>query len=472
MGSHSLGQNLIKSGSLEDLIFEFKGTEQYHLKSNLTHALAYVYSKEVSDVYAKITYKIDYEVFKIPGKGFETMITFHPGQKNGFYELYKFDFSKEIFPLLRSIDLYYTKGSEYIYVKPILLLDSLKDVYYFKFKHQRFSDDWQLSLRNLQWQENYNEKEFDKRWALVNDYQLTQFWLTHIEYYIKKPRNPWGNQLYHLKWLNIFDQIKNLEFYQKLILIDHEDPLFIEEKINIVRFILERNLEGFSKLKENENIVLEELFQDYFALEHDLISLSEMSNDLYGDLYFEFDPLNREYFCLEETHKILQESQIDSAMYFFERSIQEQSIQLISRLIEEKKAKEALFQIKRFNQFYKLSYHLTNAGTFSQFKAQAVYDIYLSYIQVSRQALEYNQIEMAITYLDKASEVQKQYPSEIINNLQVEKQVQELVKKGMNRYQDLLEKEEFETAKQVKKGILGLMKKLGLNDMVLPNGRS
>lgn len=465
----SYGQKLMDNGSLAEISTEFKGPEEYHLKGDLTHALAYTYSKDIVDVYAHLQYKMSYEVNKIPQKGFETIIIIHPAEKSGHYQLYDFDFSEYIFPQLKSLKLLYKNGSEYIYVKPIIINDSLETS--FTFRHQRFSEDWELSLSDIQWQENYNTKEFNKRWALVNDYQMASFWLNHLDD-IESPKDPWGNLIRNIRWSSVLDQIINMEFYQKLILINHEDPLLLKQKIDIESYKLEREIEAFQNTKPKQEIEPKLIFEAYFSLEKDLIWLSEISNTLYGDLYFEFDPLNTEHFCLKASYQILQESQLDSAIYLFEHSIQEQSLAFISKLIEEKRANEALFQIQRFNHFYNSSEYLSSSPTFFRFKAKAVYDIYLSYIQVSRQALEHNQIDMAINYLDKASDIQKQYPSEIINNMQVEKQSQELVRKAMKRYQDLLDKEEYETAKQVKAGILGLMKKLGLNEIQLPNGNS
>jgi len=466
--SHSLiGQTLIKSGKLEPIIYEFKGPEQYHLKGDLCHAMAYTYNKDIGDVYASLSYSIKYEVYKISGMGFETIITFLPSQKEGHYQLYDFDFSKEIFPMLAMAQLSYTKEEKYIYVKPITLKDSLKDCYSFVFKHQRFSQDWTLNLKDIQWQERYNKKTFNKRWALINDYRTTNFWMANMDLFISFPNEPWGNQIHNIRWLSIFDQIKQMEFYQKLILSDGLDPQFLEKKIDIETYVMERDTEVFKKEREAFNADIKNICEAYFELEIDLLFLAETYNFLYSDLYFDFDASNTKHFCLDETHEILQESQLDSAIYYFEHSIQDQSIQLITQLIEEKKAKEALFQIKRFQQFHLSSQYLNKSARFFQFKAKAVYDIYLSYIQVSRQALEHNQIDLAINYLDNASKIQEQYPSEIINNLQVENQLKELVKKGMIRYQYLLDNKEFETAKRVKEGLLGLMKKLGMNEINL-----
>lgn len=467
----SYGQKLVDSGSIAEIVTAFKGPEEYPKKGDLTHALAYTHSKDIVDVYAGLKYQVTYQVNKIPHKGFETTITIHPAEKEGHYLLYDFDFSEYVFPQLKSLKLYYKNKSAYMYVKPIILPNKLKDSFTFTFRHQRYSDDWELSLGDLQWQEKDNEKEFNKRWALVNDYQTTHHWLMLMDE-IELPNALWEQLMHHLRWAAIFDQIKQMEFYQQLIISNQEDPLLIQEKIAIESYKLERDIEALQNTKTAQEIDLDKCFETYFNLEKDLIWLSDRSNTLYGDLYFEFDPLNREHFCLDETYKILENSPSDSAIYLFEYSIQEQSLAFISKLIEEKRANEALFQIQRFHQFYNSSQYLSNSPTFFQFKAKAVYDIYLSYIQVSRQAFEHHQIYMAINYLDKASDIQKQYPSEIINNMQVERQWQELVKKAMNRYQDLLDKEDYENAKQVKEGILGLMKKLGLNKIELPKGNS
>jgi hypothetical protein len=70
---------------------------------------------------------------------------------------------------------------------------------------------------------------------------------------------------------------------------------------------------------------------------------------------------------------------------------------------------------------------------------------------------------MAMSYLDQATAIQQKYPKEIINDIYVEKELQKLLKKALERYQLLRENGDIDSADQVKKGIQGMLKRYGLN---------
>lgn len=468
MSYHSYAQELLKSGNLAEINYHFKGPQHNEEKPSLTHALSYAYSKDIIDIESSISYQINYKVLKNKGKGFETIISFLPAIIQGQTELYKFDFTREILPLLSSLKIFYTNSSEIIYVKPITKIDTINSPLYFRFQHQRYSPDWKLSLEQVKWKFLYSEGDFVKRWSLVNDYQMACNWLTKIEN-LEETENEIQQYVQKIRWHQVLQEIQELEFYQVLILTHHTDPQLLQEKIGIRQFIIEREIQDLqNKLPQgffSNN--LNQLYDSYIQVERDLLRLSLESTNLYGDLYFEFNVENQRHFCKEEMKGLFQQLDIEDKWESFEYGVQKNSLELIKELMSEKRANEALFQIERFNQFYKNSVHLTSSSTFAHFKAKAVYDIYLSYIQVSKQALEHQQIDMAIDYLNKASEIQKRYPVEIINDLKVEKELQILIKSALDRYQNLLNSGDYKTAERVKKGILGLMKKLGINQEVL-----
>lgn len=464
MSNYTCAQELLKSGNLAEISYHFKGPQHNKEKPSLTHALSYAYSKDIIDIESSISYQVNYKVFKNKGKGFETIISFRPAIIQGHTELYNFDFAKEILPLLASLKIFYSNGSDLIYVKPITNIDTLSSSLYFRFKHQRYSSDWKLSLEQIKWEFLYSEEDFTKRWSLVNDYQMACNWLTQIEN-LEEAENKIQQYVQKLRWLQVLQEIQQLEFYRILVLTQYTDPQLLQKKIGIRQFILEREIQDLQTQlpQEFSSTDLHQLSDAYIQVERDLLRFSLESTNLYGDLYFEFDVKNQQHFCKEEMKSLFLELDIEDNWESFEYGVQKNSLELIKELMLEKRANEALLQIERFNQFYKNSEHLTSSSTFAHFKAKAVYDIYLSYIQVSKQALEHQQIDMAIDYLNKASDIQKKYPVEIINDLKVEKELQTLIKSALDRYQHLLNSGDYKTAERVKKGILGLMKKLGIN---------
>lgn len=473
MSQNSYAQELLKSGKLAEISYQFKGPEHNKEKTSLTHALSYAYSKDIIDIESSITYQVNYKVLKNHGKGFETIISFRPPIIQGHTKLYDFNFRKEILPLLSSLKIFYSNGSELIYVKPILNIDTISSSLYFHFKHQRYSPDWNLSLEQITWKFLFKEDEFAKRWSLVNDYQMACEWVSKIEK-LEEANQEVQQYVEKTRWLQVLKDIQQLEFYQELVLSHHTDPQNFQEKIGIRQFILEREIQDLqTKLPQEFSASgLKSLTESYIQTERDLLSFSLESTNLYGDLYFEFSAENKVHFCKEEMKELFHQLNIPKEWENFEYGIQKKSLELIKELMADKRANEALFQIERFNHFYKHSDHLSSSSTFNHFKAKAVYDIYLSYIEVSKQALEHQRIDMAIDYLNKASDIQKQYPIEIINDLQVEKELQKLIKSALDRYQNLLQAGDFKTAERVKEGIIGLMKKLGINqeDLLLENG--
>ncbi|NPD46812.1 hypothetical protein [Lentimicrobium sp. S6] len=473
ISENSYNQELLKNGRLAEISYQFNAPEHNKEKTRLTHALSYAYSKDISDIKSSITYQVNYKVLKNQGKGFETIISFRPPIIQGHTKLYDFDFRKEILPLLSSLKIFYSNGSELIYVKPISDIDTISSSLYFHFKHQRYSDDWELSLEQVHWKFLYNEKEFVHRWSLVNDYQMACEWVSKIEN-LEEANDETQQYIEKTRWLQVLKEMKQLEFYQELIITHHSDPQNLQEKISIRQFILERELEDL-KLKlpqEFSDSDLESLSQAYIQVERDLLRFSSESTNLYGDLYFEFEIKNTSHFCKKEMKELLFQLNIQNEWENFEYGIQKNSLALIKELMADKRANEALFQIDRFNYFYKNADYLGSSSTFNHFKAKAVYDIYLSYIQVSKQAIEHQRIDMAIGYLNKASDIQKQYPIEIINDLQVENELQKLIKSALDRYQHLLKTGNFKTAERVKEGIIGLMKKLGIDheELLLEDG--
>ncbi len=466
-------QQLMKSGNFDDFTYRFKGSEHYKTKNGLVFAMAHTASRDVSEVEASIRYHSNFKIIKKDGQGFETIIHLYPADVSGQTNLLGFDFSHEILPRIKSLKLTFSKGPEFIYVKSFELHDSLTNNIFLTFSHQRFAPEWKIKLEVEKWDFAFDDAKFQQKWLWVNEYQMAGEWLNRQEK-LPTPSTPEMALIHKIRYLQWFSELENLPFYQQLIIKSSLDLLELEKKINVKKFILQKEIEAIegSELFFRNPVEARQLAEVYFQIETDLLGFSTSSTNLFGDLYFSFNANSASYLCLHHVHKILNLTGIANAIETFDYEIQRQSIALISQLMAEKKPREALFQMERLSTFYENSGYLTQTSTFTHFKARAVYDIYLSYIEVSRQAIEKNRFEMAEKYLEQATDIQKNYPSEIINDLYAEKEKHQLVKKALQRYQKLIEQGQHEQAERVIKGIKGLMKKLGITHNQSPLNES
>ncbi len=454
-------QELIATGVLPSIQYEFTGPKEHVEYPTLVHALAYSQKKEAGNVKAIKTISVHFKTFRIPNKGFETILYLHPQQATGDLSFYNFYWPKMVLPALESFKLIMKKGEEYIYVKNAELSDSTQQTIHIKFRHQRFAYDWELSIKDVKWKAYVSDEEFKSIWNWINEYQSAVF-LLQEEGKLDVPVHLSSQILYKTRWLALYTQMEEQPFYQNLVELEQQDPEGLKRDLDIRKYVLSKEIEQLksSYIQENSLLSLEDLAQAYLQPDFDLHEISQRDVSIYGAMYFNFDPKNKEVFCLNELQYFFKN---DEDYRKFELLYQEKSIQKIDQHIAEKLPKEALYQIEKFDAFYEGAIYLKRTATFNQYKSKAVYDIYLSYIQVARQALDRDRIDMAMEYLDQASRIQKQYPSDIINDIYVEKELRNLVKRALERYKHLLENGEHESAKQVKDGILGLMKRFGFN---------
>lgn len=465
MSKFIFAQKVVKSGILPPINYEFTGPENYVEKKPLIYALAYSYYIDIGEIAAKCTYQVHYQVIKLEGKGFETVISFSPIEKQGHLYLLGFDFSAQILPLLQQLKLIIEENGIPIYVKPIILNNPDSSGFYFKFRHQRFNPEWTWHLKTAKWKSQYVEDDFKIKWEQVANYHMANLYFNDL---LKSDSMSNGAQayLYKSRLLQLFHDFEKLDFYQHLIIEENNDPDQLDNRLKIEIFILERELAELKKEQNDSVFNMNQWLDAYVQIEENLLALNEKHNLLYGDLFFKFDPQQESFFCRE----LINENTFGFSVIELDHLYQKWSFKIIEELIKEQKAKEALFQMKRLETFYHLSPYLLENQTYKRFKAMAVYEIYFSYIQVTKQALEHNQIDLALQYLTLASEIQSSYPSEIINNLHVEKEMHQLIKKAINRYQILLNNGNYQEAQTIKKGILGLMKRLGIEQSLLPMG--
>ncbi|NOR87787.1 MAG: hypothetical protein GQ527_09275 [Bacteroidales bacterium] len=458
-------QELIDSGVLSPLQYEFTGPKDHHNFPALVHALAYSQNKEAGKVKAVKTISVHYKVIRIPNKGFETILSLHPQEATGDLSFYDFYWPQMILPALESFKLLMKNNDEYIYVKYANVSDTSQRTFYFKFKHQRYASDWDLSIKDVQWKSYFSDDEFKVYWNSINDYQSAVF-LLNEEPKLAEPENYTSRILYKLRWLAIYEQLEQQPFYQKLVIEEERDPKNLKRNLEIRKFLLSREIEQLrnSSVDGQDSVRMEELAEVYLRSDFELHQVSQKDLSIYSAMYFSFDHQNKDAFCLDELDHIFSNLEAGSRKKF-EQFYQKMSIQKIDQYIEEKLPKEALYQIEKFNAFYENAVYLKKSATFNRYKSKAVYEIYLSYIQVARQALDRDRIEMAMDYLDQASLIQQKYSSEIINDIYIQKELRNLVKKALERYQQLLENGDHENAKQVKEGIMGLMKRFGMSQI-------
>jgi len=459
---NSIAQELVSKGLLNPVKYSFTGKNNYNSKKSLTHALAYSYSKDMGEINAQISYPAHYQTVRIDDKGFETLIQLGPEKISGHTQLLNFDFTKTILPRLKSISLFIYKGHELIYVKNIEDFKNEGKSLSFSFKHQRYGVSWRIELKNPIWKFDYEEGAFNYAWKQIADYQIAVDWLDEIQNH--KTTNKTEELIFKSRSIVLLKSMRKLDFYRFAADSLQQDPGQLIRQLDICIYKFQKDVDLLQN--QIERPPLKDFVKYYFSFENFIYQLHQNNYKLYGAIYQEFDANDWNYYAPDLLKKMLEDSELKN----FENLYQNNILTFINELIQSKQTPEALFQIQRFQTFYKNSSYLEKSGTFNHFKARAVYDIYLSYIQVSKQALEHNRIDMAISYLDKASDIQNHYSSEIINNILVEKEMRHLIKKALNKYQSLLEEGKTETAQKVKEGIMGLMKKLGINSDDYPIG--
>jgi len=455
----SMGQKLMKSGSLAPIVYEFTGLQNYKSHPDLVHALAYSNHKDVRNIVAKEVFNISFRVVKLDKKGFETKVCIYPRQISGDVMFYRFRFPQLVLPRLSWVKLVMKDRDEYIYVKNKLIPKNENDTLIFTFRHQRFSPDWEIYLEAKQWDYEYSKTDFVDVWHWINDYQSAWF-LLNQERLLTSPENAISRQLYKERWLAVYHHVQSQDFYQFLIHDMGQDPYELVKNMEIRKFVLEREMMELQKNNNSERIQvsMQELAQDYLRVDIDLLQIAQKDIGLYSGFSFSFDSIG--VYCFDELSSCLAPySKADKRQ--FEMYYQKLSMQLIEEEINTKNPQEALAQIERFERFAGQSSFIQNSVIFQHFKSRAVYDIYLAYIQVARQAIDAGRIEMAMDYLDQATSIQQAYPREIINDIYVEKELQKLVKKALERYRFFRESGDNDSADQVKKGIQGMLKRYG-----------
>jgi hypothetical protein len=456
------GQKLVSEGNLPDIQYTFSGPSHYKTQSDIVHALAYAYSTEIKDIKAVQTYCVHYKTYRTDKGGFQTILTFKQQKPQGHLSFYSFHKPNWILPQIESLKLFMTSGDEFIYVKPFVIEDD-KPEFSYTFKHQRFSSDWDISLRNIQWKNGMVEDEFNHQWDLINDYK-SAFFLLEQQAKITPPQGINNELLYKLRWLALFDELEIMEFYKSLIIHDQTDPRNFSKELSIRKYVLSKEIEKLKEIRTNDNLNIEKLTQTYIQVEKDFISIAEKDFSLYSNFYLKLKRNSQADFCLSALNEILGSDKTSSKRQEFDTYYQELSMQMISSLIEEKQPNWALYQIEKFEAFSQYATDLKKSDTFHQFKSKAVYDIYLSYIEVARKAIKHNKIDMAMEYLDQASTIHKKYPQEIINDMYVDKELKNMIKRALDRYQQMLEEGDIENAERIKSGVMGLIKRYSLNE--------
>lgn len=452
-------QEVIVEGFLPNIEYVLTGPSHYKSNSELVHALAYANSVDVGDIKASRKYSVSYRVMKLVKGGFQTEITIRPKEAIGHLSFYQFNSPDIVLPELESLKLYYSNKGNLIYVKELEGVDSNTPFYVYKFSHQRFSKDWKIALENLKWEFKIGPEDFINIWDRMNDYQ-SAFTLLEAEPELSNDINNGFSKIHKERWLAIYNELEKLDFYTELIIHSKQDPLFLEKKLSVRKFVLAREITQLKPSPILDSLKVIELADIYFQSELDFFNIAQNDNGLYSDLYMKFSGNASQLFCLQSIDSVFNRT-LDKDKYRkqFDLLYQKNSISRMSYFIENKLPNWALFQIEKFESFFNKSEYLKSSTTYQRYKAKAVYDIYLSYIDVAKQAIEHDRVGLAMSYLDEASQIQKKYPKEIINDMYVNKELKLLIKRALDRYKQKLESGDLETAKLIKRGVLGLIKK-------------
>jgi len=457
------GQEKVKEGVIPDLQYLFTGPTHYQMNPDLVHALSYANSIDIKDVNATKTYHVSYVVKRMQDHSFETTLTFRHTKENGHLSFYSFNKPHWILPKLKKIKLVVKNGDDFVYVKTFDdIIDNYQDLS-FSFKHQRFSEDWDFAIADVEWDRIIDAVDFNKQWEWINDYQSALFLLDEQVVCMPPSGAPYA-LLYKQRWLAIYHELEKLSFYQEFVKAEGNDPSGLLRAMGIRKHLLSLEIASLKEACKSVDVNADTLVMAQMQADHDFYTIAQKDIGLYTDLYLKMDENSYESFCFPEVDWILGADSIQLAsIQRFQNLYKEKSIANISSLLEEKQTGWALFQIKRLEAFIEFAKHINNSEDFHQYKSKAVYDIYLSYIAVARQAINMNRMDMAATYLGMASEVQAKYPSEIINDRYVDKELEVLLKRALERYKKMVEAGDIENAEKIKQGILGLIEKYQLD---------
>ena len=453
------GQEVISEGVISDLQYAFSGSSHYRVCPDLVHALSYANSTDVKDLYANRSYQIAYQVKRMPNKSFETTLSFHHKKEKGHLSFYDFYKPQWVLPKLKSVKLIVKQANDIIYVKTFDELSTEKDDFDLRLKHQRFSKDWEFTIVVMEWHEAMAADSFNQKWEWINDYNSALFLLKE-QAACKAGEEVYAALIYKQRWLTIYNELETLDFYQEFVLKGHNDPLDLQRQLEIRKYVLSKEIETLKEAFVATDVQIEILLDSYMKADADFFNIAQKNIGLYNELYLKFNHNTYESFCFSEVEWIIgNDRAVEELLMTFQNSYKEKSIQNISLLLENKQPNWAIFQINRLEAFEREAKFITNTNGFHHYKSKAVYDIYLSYIDVAQQAITMDRVEMAANYLEKASAIQAKYPAEIINDGYVEKEFKALLIRALDRYKKLVEKGDIEGAEKVKRGILGLMKK-------------
>ncbi len=462
----SKAQQFVHSGELPIISYEYTGQTHYQEFPALTHALAYCHSTDVREVKAVKNYKLSYRVEKYKDIGFETTLSIKPLDPSGHLYFYQFYSPDIILPQISAIKLVMQKDeNDIIYVKNFNELSIKDSTIVLKFHHQRFSPDWEIFVSVAQWKYNVSPEEFHQNWDWFNDYKSARL-LLKDEILCEAPKEIAPSLIYKQRWLSIYGELERLPFFNQLINISDNDPAGFAKELKIRKFILSREIGQLQIIlaEKGDSISVNSLLNAYVKVEDDFYAIMKQNQSLYSDLLFEFDPRAQSLYCFDELTAIFNRlGWSEKEWKEFELLYEQYNMEKIAYFIESKQPKEALFQIEKYDAFYSYASYLEKSNDFYHFKSKAIYEIYLSYVEVARKALLQDRIQLSMDYLDRASLIQEQYPKEIINDKYVEKELKNLIKRALSRYKQLLEDGDTEDAQQLKKGILGLMKKYNLS---------
>ena len=242
-----------------------------------------------------------------------------------------------------------------------------------------------------------------------------------------------------------------MPFYRLTIQVKN-DPDKLERKMNILATLLDLNIEKYTSLFRKsvleEDIFINHLVDVYLEEETNLMHLQQNYSSIYDDL---FNQLTKTNYPSNLSHKNFKFTDViakdnpdgKSLLSTFENRLFEKSIFAIDRLIREENFTEALYTIDNLERFVSNADAIKLNDTYQQFKAQAAYGMYHSYVEIVEKAIKIKNTKLAVQYLKKASAVQEMYSKQIITNGLVEKKLRLLLAICYADYNSMLEQDQY-----------------------------
>lgn len=456
-------QQWVGHGSLDTIRIHLQLTNQTDFEhqqiNKALRAIAYSQQKPPETVQVDWDIVASYQVLREEQGQFKSDIFLKPLLPQGDVKLYNFSSANYLLPQLTAFRLrVFKEDSSLVYLKYYkdvqINAASVGNIARFSIWHQRWAKGWYMKIDQFAFDYQAAEYSFSEWFEYANDYQAANYLVDKLlksyDDMQQKPQEVFPFLIKSIRQVNSLKKVYQLPFYKALIL-KKQDPEGLEQKMGRLSTLYDLNIlayaQKFLQSSEADSSILNHLVDTYLNENYELFSVQQQYPGMYDQLFEKIRgdnyPANLQYKDFDligstEVVSTLDKKQLQTA---FENAVYEKSMIKLNALIDEQAFTEALFFVDNLEGFRKNAHAFERTDAFMQAKARAAYGLYYSYVKVMDQALKIGNINMAVTYIEKATAVQQKYPKQIITNGLVERKLRLLLDTKFAEYQKCLDGE-------------------------------